>query len=284
MSETVPPTPQTSPHEQVFCILSDGTGGTAESIIRAALLQYIGEAEHTRILRFKNIRQKNQVDHLIVKAKGMNAAIVHTLVTEELRNYVQTKSVEANVPAFDLMGPCLNFMSIVFHRKADSRPGVLHQVDDRYFQRIAAIEYTVKHDDGKLFDDLDKADIILVGISRTSKTPLSIFLSHKGYKVANIPLVSKLPLPQELFSVDQRKIVGLEIDPEALVDIRRNRIARMGNVDQEYASLKHVTEELDFAQSLFKRNRLWPVFNVTGKALEEIALEIENVILRNKHD
>lgn len=275
----MPDTP--SPDERTFCVLSDGTGETAEGMVRAALLQYGKVVEKTRIIRFKNIRREAQVSHVVDKIKKMGAVIVHTLVDSQLRQHLTAKAVEQGVLCFDLLGPLLGFMSHVLKQEATSAPGLLHQVDDRYFKRIEAIEYTVKHDDGKVIHDLDKADIVLVGISRTSKTPLSIYLSHKGYKVANVPVVVGVEMPRELFAVDQRKVIGLEIDAEALVDIRRHRISKMGkDLDGEYASHRHVLEELEYSKEVFRRNKMWPVFNVTGKALEETAVEIENVISR----
>jgi hypothetical protein len=144
---------------------------------------------------------------------------------------------------------------------------------------VEAIEFAVKHDDGKLLTDLDKADIILVGISRTSKTPLSLFLSHKGWRVANIPLVPGSPLPEELFKVDQRKIVGLIIDPDSLQKIRRNRLERIKqDPGSDYARIDKIFEEIDYAKELFSKNKRWPVFNVTERALEETATEITRII------
>ena len=161
----------------------------------------------------------------------------------------------------------------------EPQAGLLRTVDDRYFKRIEAIAYTVKHDDGKTFSELDKADIVLVGISRTSKTPLSIFLSHKGWKVANIPLVLGTPLPPQLFEIDQRKIVGLIIDVESLQRIRKNRWEKFGHdPGGDYASLAHITSEIDYAHQIFKQNKKWPVFNVTERALEETATEITRIV------
>jgi regulator of PEP synthase PpsR (kinase-PPPase family) len=148
-----------------------------------------------------------------------------------------------------------------------------------YFKRIEAIEYTVRHDDGKTLNELDKADIVLVGISRTSKTPLSIFLSHKGWKVANIPLVPGSPLPLQLFKIDQRKIIGLIIDIDSLQRIRKNRLEKFGqDSGGEYASIQQILKEIEYAENLFKQNKRWPVFNVTERALEETASEIVRLI------
>jgi regulator of PEP synthase PpsR (kinase-PPPase family) len=163
-----------------------------------------------------------------------------------------------------------------------SQPGLFHQVNEYYFRRIEAIEFTVKHDDGRYADNLQAADIILVGLSRTSKTPLSIYLSYKGWRVANVPIVKGIALPEPLFSVDQKKVIGLIIDPNALVRIRRERLIKMGeDPTSSYASLEHVVEEIEWSKEIFKKNRRWPVFDVTGKALEETASEVEKVIRAN---
>jgi regulator of PEP synthase PpsR (kinase-PPPase family) len=142
------------------------------------------------------------------------------------------------------------------------------------------MEFSVKQDDGANPDNLHRADIVLVGVSRTSKTPLSIFLSHRGWKVANVPLIRGIEPPEALFQVEQGKIIALTIDPEALAKIRRERLVRMGrDPTGEYASLQHIRDEIEWARQLFSRNRRWPMFDVTGKALEETASEIEKSVL-----
>jgi [pyruvate, water dikinase]-phosphate phosphotransferase / [pyruvate, water dikinase] kinase len=162
---------------------------------------------------------------------------------------------------------------------AKAQANVLRTVDDRYFKRIEAIEYTVKHDDGKCLTDFAEADIIIIGVSRTSKTPLSIFLSHKGWKVVNIPLVLNSPLPKEVFEADQRKIVGLILDADSLARIRRNRLEKFGqDPGGEYAKMSYIEQEILQAQELFRKNRKWPVLNVTDRALEETASEIIRIV------
>ena len=186
---------------------------------------------------------------------------------------------EKSIPSTDLLGPLILTLDNYFGVQSSSQAGALRQTDDHYYKRIEAIEYTVRHDDGKTTNELDKADIILVGISRTSKTPLSIFLSHKGWKVANIPLVIGAPLPEQLFKVDQRRIVGLIIDIDSLQRIRKNRLEKFGqDTGGEYASIQQIMKEIEYAENLFKQNRRWPVFNVTERALEETASEIVRVI------
>lgn len=259
-------------------IISDGTGETASSMVRAGLVQY-GDRE-INIVRCKNIRQEEQIDSLIDEIFHNQGMIVHTVVSASLRKRIYEGATAKGILVVDLLGPLLGALDKYFGQEGDPHTaGLLRNVDERYFKRIEAIEYTVKHDDGKTLSDLDQADVVLVGISRTSKTPLSIFLSHKGWKVANVPLVTNTPLPDELFKIDQRKIVGLMIDAESLTRIRRKRLEKFGqDPGGEYASMAHIQNEIDYANNLFKQNKKWPVFDVTDRALEETAAEIIRVV------
>jgi hypothetical protein len=259
-------------------IISDGTGETAATMIRAALVQY--PQHDVSMVRHKNIRTEDQVEPIIQEAFERKGLIAYTVVSETLREKIREKSHALGIPTLDLLGPLLQTLD-TYLGTATTAPtaGLLRAVDEQYFKRIEAIEYTVKHDDGKSLAALEKADIILVGISRTSKTPLSIFLSHKGWKVANIPIVLNRPLPEELFKVDQRKIVGLIIDIESLQRIRKNRLEKFGqDPGGEYSSLSYIVKEIEYAHELFKQNRKWPVFNVTDRALEETATEITKIV------
>lgn len=260
-------------------ILSDGTGETASTMIRAALVQY--SDQDVNLVRFKNIRTDQQVEPVIEEAFEQRGLIVYTVVSAQLRKKIQELASQKGLPPLDLLGPVLSSLDTYFGVNAHQtgQAGILRAVDEQYFKRIEAIEYTVKHDDGKTMAELDKADIILVGISRTSKTPLSIFLSHKGWKVANVPLVLNQPLPEDLFKVDQRKVVGLIIDMDSLQRIRKNRLEKFGqDPGGEYASMSHIAKEIEYATELFKKNRRWPVFNVTERALEETAAEITKIV------
>lgn len=259
-------------------IISDGTGETAATMIRAALVQY--QDAEINIVRSKNIRTEAQVESVVADAFENQGIIIHTVVSPQLKQVIQEQCASKGLLNVDLIGPLLGTLDEYFGGQASAKSvGILRMVDDRYFKRIEAIEYTVKHDDGKSLSELGEADIILVGISRTSKTPLSIFLSHKGWKVANFPLVLNSPLPKELFEVDQRRIVGLLIDTDSLSKIRRNRLEKFGqDPGGEYARLTYIEKEIQYAQELFKQNRRWPVFNVTERALEETAAEIVRVI------
>ncbi|MCH2533034.1 MAG: kinase/pyrophosphorylase [Bdellovibrionales bacterium] len=259
-------------------IISDGSGETASALTRAALIHY--RDHDINIVRSKNVRTEDQFEALIDEVFEKRGLIVHTVASPQMRLKIKELAANKGVPCVDLLGPILNEMDSYFGTEdEDHKAGLLRQVDDKYFKRIEAIEYTVKHDDGKTLADLESADIILVGISRTSKTPLSIFLSHKGWKVANVPLVYNSPLPEELFKVDQRKIVGLIIDSDSLIRIRRKRLEKFGqDPGGEYASLGHIQKEIDYAMDLFKKNKRWPVFNVTDRALEETASEIIKIV------
>lgn len=261
-------------------VLSDGTGETADQMIKAALVQYVREG--LKINRYKNVRTEAQVASIFEEAHQTRAIIVYTVVSNSLRTFIAGLSMQSGVPSVDLLGPVLELLGRYLQKDPHSQPGLFHQVNEYYFRRIEAIEFTVKHDDGRYADNLHAADIILVGLSRTSKTPLSIYLSYKGWKVANVPMVKDIPLPEPLFQVDQRKIIGLTIDPDTLSRIRRERLIKMGEDPQaRYANIDHVVEEIEYCKEMFKKNRRWPIFDVTGKALEETATEVEKVIRAN---
>ncbi len=268
----------TKPTGTVY-ILSDGTGETASLMTRAALVQY--QNIDVSLIRCKNIRNADQISAILEEVHENKGLIVYTVVSQDLRSLIEKKSLEKKMIAIDLLGPLLHGLDNYFHMSnTPMKAGILRNIDEKYFKRIEAIEFTVKHDDGKELRDLEGADIILVGISRTSKTPLSIFLSHKGWKVVNVPLVLNIPPPKEIFEVDQRKIVALTIDPEKLMKIRQNRILKMGDNNTEYANLKNILSEIEYANELFKKNKKWPVFDVTSRALEETASEIVKIISR----
>ena len=274
----VTPPEKTSDTEGVtIFVLSDGTGETADQMIKAALVQYVRGG--LKIVRNKNVRTESQVASIFEEAHLVRGVVIYTVVSEELRSFIQLRSRESGVPSVDLLGPLMELLSKFLTKDAHSQPGLFHQVNEYYFRRIEAIEFTVKHDDGRYTDNLEAADIILVGLSRTSKTPLSVYLSYKGWKVANVPLVKGIALPERLSMTDQRKIIGLIIDPHTLVRIRRERLIKMGEDPKgDYANLEHVLEEIDYCKEIFRKNRRWPVFDVTGKALEETATEVEKYI------
>lgn len=259
-------------------IVSDGTGETAISMVRAALVQF-GD-QNIQIIRNKNVRTEKQVEILFEDIGRLKGFVAHTVVSPQLRKRIQELAIQKGLLCVDLLGPLLTSLNDYFGtQNSQQEAGLLRSVNEKYFQRIEAIEFTVKHDDGKLLNDLDKADIILLGVSRTSKTPLSIFLSHKGWKVANVPLVLNQPIPPEVLSVDQKKIVGLIIDSDSLKRIRRKRLEKFGqDPGGEYASLNYITQEINYALEIYRKHKRWPIFNVTDRALEETATEIVKIV------
>jgi [pyruvate, water dikinase]-phosphate phosphotransferase / [pyruvate, water dikinase] kinase len=263
-------------------IISDGTGETATSVARSAMTQF--EEKDVYFTRYKNVRSKEQLDAIFNEAAIHHDMIVYTVVSEELRKYIVSISKKMHVRSVDIMGPILETFSNYFESEPSNLPGLYHAVNDDYFKRVAAIEFTLNHDDGKNLNSLETCDVVLVGISRTSKTPLSIYLSMEGLKVVNVPIILDMPLADKILEIDQRKIFCLTIDPEALYAIRKNRLTRLGVGDTEgdYAEFSKVSEEIEYAQNIFNRNKRWPVFNVTDKALEETAAEITKLLNMRK--
>lgn len=264
---------------KVIVVISDSTGETAMTMLRAVLVQY-PDSEGYRIIRHKNVRSADMISRLIDSDSDPNRLIVFTVASQVLRSLILEVCSKRALLYIDLLGPMLQTVGAFLGKSSgEGRVGALRTVDEDYFRRIASVEYTVKHDDGKCLDDLDQADIVLLGISRTSKTPLSIFLSHKGYKVVNIPIVMSSPLPREIFEIDQRKIVALTIDEDSLRRIRKKRLEGFGqDPNGDYASVRQILSELQYAEDLFKKNRRWPIINVTDRSLEETSAEILRII------
>ncbi len=259
--------------EQRVIIVSDGTGETAAQMTKAAMVQF--GSHNIYFTRYKNVRNEAQIEAICDDAAVQKDLLVYTIVSPLLRAFFVNQARDRSIPCVDLLGPLLVGLAGYFGYEPKSIAGLLHDVNESYFQRIAAMEYTISHDDGKDLTLLEKADVVLIGISRTSKTPLSMYLSHQGWRVANIPLIQGFELPKEIFQVDQRRVFGLTIDAQDLATIRRARLERLGqNQGGEYADPEKVNQEIEYANEIFRRNRRWPIFNVTGKALEETASEI----------
>jgi len=260
---------------RVFAI-SDGTGITAERVVRAALTQFTDTA--LTITRYGNVLTQRRVREIVSEAEATGGFIVHTLVSEELRRCVFTEGRKVNVATIDLMGPLLARLSEQLATPPLGKPGLFSPFDPSYMQRIDAINFTVRHDDGRSLFDLDQAEIVLTGVSRTSKTPVSIYLAYRGWRVANVPIVLGLEPPEELFRLPRRRVVGLVIKPEHLAELRRVRVEQMGIHGYGYADLAHVREEMTYAYHVFGRRRDWPLVDVTSKPIEEAASEIVTVL------
>ncbi len=262
-----------SPQRSVIFVLSDSTGNTAEKVVRAALLQF--ESAGTRVQIWPRLRSIGEIAEVVTLAAQQHALIVHTLVNAELREYLVAMSAHHNINAVDLLGSLLSAMSDFFESPARQTPGPTYVLDDAYFRRVEAMEFSVKADDGQFPTMINRADIVLVGVSRTSKTPVSAYLAGQGYKVANVPLVNGIEPPPELFALPPGRVFALTIDPDKLYDIRQRRLEYLGAPGRgDYADRDKVFDEVRWALTLFRRSTGWPVIDVTSLAVEETATEI----------
>lgn len=267
-------------------IISDGSGFTGERVLQASLVQF--EQKEVVVERIPNVKKVAQIRQIVKKAKQKNGFIAYTLVTQNLRKEIATIANEYNVPAVDLLGPLLTSLSKFLALAPEAKPGLLADLNHYYFKRVDAVGFAVKHDDGLRLKDLSRADVVITGVSRTSKTPLSMYLAYnRGLLVANVPLILGSEPPSQLFKIDQKKIVGLTLNPEILTKLRQTRIAQLTHIDINYADPKHVREELKYSHEVFRKNPLWSVIDITGKAIEEVAdevcsLTVDKAISRSK--
>ena len=251
-------------------IVSDGTGDTAEKVVRAGLLQFRGYLVHLQL--FPTVTETSELPLLVERARDEGALLVTTLVEPSMRAAAHELAAEHRVQIVDLLGNLLGQLGGFLGVAPEGVPGRMHQTDADYFRRVEAVEFTVKADDGKEPRLLRKADIVLVGVSRTSKTPLSVFLAHKGFRVSNVPIVLEQDPPAELFELDQRRIFGLMIDPESLREIRRQRLETMRMASRtNYDDMDYILAELEWCEDLFRQHPRWPVIDVTRRAVEETA-------------
>jgi regulator of PEP synthase PpsR (kinase-PPPase family) len=254
-------------------VLSDSTGETAEKVVRAALLQFPHSGVQIRL--HTRVRTREAVKPVLERAAREGALIVFTVVSPELREFIHASSYELRVEALDLIGSLIGKLGVYLERNPLNTPSAMLPLSDEYFRRIEAVEFTVKSDDGKEPRNFRKADLVLVGVSRTSKTPLSTLLAQRGLKIANLPLVLGVPPPPELEDANQDRIVGLTIGLEPLVEIRKARLKQLGmSVDASYGLKEQVKAELEYAKNIFAQHPTWPVIDVTGRAIEETAVII----------
>lgn len=253
----------------VVYILSDSIGETGEQVARAAASQF--NSGKYEIRRFPYITEEEQILEIFEEARNEKSIIVFTIVIEKLRQFVLKYSIEFNIPAVDLMSPVLNAIESVVGFQPKRESGIIRRLDEQYFKKVEAVEFAVKYDDGKDTRGIKKADIVLVGVSRTSKTPLSMYLAHKNYKVANVPLVPEVPAPAELFEKEPRRVFGLVANPEKLNEIRQERLKSLGlSNNANYASISRIEEELVYSKELMEKLKC-RVVDVSNKAVEETA-------------
>jgi len=253
-------------------VLSDSTGETAEKVVRAALLQFPQAGAQIRL--HTRVRSQEVARPILERAAQEGALVVFTVVSPELREFVYGLTTEMRVEAVDLIGSLIGRLGDYLEREPINLPSAMLPLTEEYFRRIEAVEFAVKSDDGKEPRNFRKADVILIGVSRTSKTPLSTLIAQRGLKVANQPLVLGVPPPIELLEAPQDRIIALTIGLEQLCEIRQARLRQLGMpAETNYAMREHVRTELDYAASIFRAHPEWPVVDVTGRAIEEIILE-----------
>lgn len=256
--------------------LSDATGGLANSHAVAAVNQFTNHP--CEIVRVPKLTDESRLEDSVLKAKECHGIIIFTFVSATMRRDLLQIAAKHQVVAIDIMGPTLDALANYFHSLPSPEPGLQYKMTQNYFKRTEAVEFTVKHDDGLGLDTINDSDIILLGISRTSKTPLSIYLAYYGYRCANMPIVKDIPLPKQVQVADHQKMIALTIEPRKLATIRSSRLQKLGRPDSEsYANLSYIIEEARFAQRLYASMGV-PVIDVTGKAIEETASEVINLL------
>jgi len=259
-------------------IVSDSIGETAELVVRAAASQFnSGEME---IRRIPNISNSETIDEVIHQAAVNHCLVAYTLVIDELALHLRSEAEKYGVICIDILGPMIGAFNNISQIEPRREPGLIRKVDEMYYRRIEAVEFAVRYDDGKDPRGIELADIVLIGVSRTSKTPLSMYLAHKRIKVANVPLVPEVQPPEELFACAKGKVMGLTINLEQLNQIRMERLKTLGlNGQASYAKPDRIGEELEYSQKIMKKLGC-PVIEVTNRAVEETASKILEIYYR----
>ena len=255
--------------EITIYILSDSVGETGEQVARAAISQF--NPQKYDIRRFPYITEREQIIEIFEEAQNENSIIIYTMVIQELKDFIIRMSTDLNIPVVDLMTPALNALEGVLGYGPKRESGLIRKLDEQYFRKVEAVEFAVKYDDGKDTRGIKKADLVLVGVSRTSKTPLSMYLAHKHFKVANVPLVPEVPAPHEIFTKDANRVFGLIADPFKLNEIRQERLKSLGlSNNANYASVDRIRLELEYSREIMKKLNC-TVIDVSNKAVEETA-------------
>jgi len=265
-------------------LISDSTGETLDRIFLALKAQF--KNIEYKVHSYSFTRTENQILKILEDAKkNENSVILYTIVDNNLAKYLANVSDEKKIPCFGVLGNLILNFSKILNQKASHEPSGQHALNDEYYERIEAIQFTMNHDDGNLLNDIDKSDIVLVGVSRTSKTPTSIYLANKGFKTSNIPLVNENSLPESLKKNPQITcVVGLSTEPERLADLRKNRMNSLKETENiEYTDLEIIKKEVLEAKKTFQKYK-WPLIDVTRKSVEETAasiIKIHEIYLNN---
>ena len=265
-------------------LISDSTGETLDRIFLALKAQF--KNIEYKIHSYSFTRTENQILKILEDAKKhQNSVILYTIVDNSLAKYLSNVSNEKQIPCFGVLGNLILNFSKILNQKASHEPSGQHVLNDEYYDRIEAIQFTMNHDDGNLSNEIEKSDIVLVGVSRTSKTPTSIYLANKGFKTSNIPLVNENSLPQKLKDSPQLTcVIGLSTEPERLVDLRKNRMSSLKETENKnYTSIENIKKEIYEAKKTFQKYK-WPSIDVTRKSVEETAasiIKIHEIYLNN---
>jgi regulator of PEP synthase PpsR (kinase-PPPase family) len=261
-------------------LVSDSTGDTVHSVARACLVQF-EEAEAVEHI-WSMIRTPAQLERVITGVGANPGLVLYTLVNDALRQPLIDGCRKLQVPAIPVLDPVIGALASYLGRQSRGLPGQQHMLDSEYFQRIDAMTFALNHDDGQSLWGLNDADVVLVGVSRTSKTPTCIYLANRGIKAANVPMVPDVPLPQEVFELKRPLVVGLTNDPNRLIQVRTQRLASLHHdEDSEYTDLEKVREEVMQARRLFTE-RNWPVIDVSRRSIEETAAAILKLLARER--
>jgi regulator of PEP synthase PpsR (kinase-PPPase family) len=262
-------------------LVGEGTGETISKIAKASLAQFT--REKVKLKTFFQVREKQQVGHIVREAAKEKALVAFSVVEPSLRDFLIREADSEGIEAIDVIGDFIMHLSTFLGEKPSQIPGRQHALDDEYYRRIEAINFAVKHDDGKLPQGLRMADLLLVGLSRSGKTPLSIYLAHQGWKVANVPLHPDMVAPDELFQADQRKVFGLMISVESLVKVREARLEQLGlGPYAKYADPVKIADEIEWCRAYYEQNEQWRIMDISDKAIEEAAASILNAYQSSK--
>jgi regulator of PEP synthase PpsR (kinase-PPPase family) len=262
-------------------IVSDSIGETAEYVARATAAQFDREYE---IVKFPFVRENSQIEEVVEEAKAHHSIVLYTTVIEEFKELLKTRCEALDIPCIDVMSTAMHAFQNFLSLEPKHEPGIIRRLDEKYFKKVEAIEFAVKYDDGKDPRGIKKADVILLGVSRTSKTPLSMYLANKNLKVANVPLVPEVPVPKEVYQIPKERIIGLTTNPIKLNEIRQERLKALGLSDTAtYANLDRILEELDYADKIMKEIDC-PIIDVATKAVEETANIIIEIMRDNQSE
>ena len=260
----------------IFAV-SDSIGETAEQVAQAAASQFKGQVEVKRVPYVKTLED---VEELVENIKEASCAmVVSTIITVNVREYLTQKGIENNIWVINVLGPIINVSSSILNEQPKYDPGAMWKTDEAYFKRIEAMEFAMQYDDSKDYRGIKNADVVLIGLSRTSKTPLCMYLANKGIKAINIPLVPEVEVPKELYEIDRNKIFGLTINPLQLIEIRKRRLDKFHRIPStiEYAGDERILEEFEFADKIMRRLGCKTI-DVTQRAIEDTALIIINIL------